>query len=70
MSDFSELLSNFVAEKKADITQMVKYCGFDRSTMYKILKGKRNPPPLDVVNTIGQFLRLTQPELQHLAETW
>ena len=70
MSAFSELLSNFVAEKKADIAQMVKYCGFDRSTMYKILKGKRNPPPLDVVNTIGQFLRLTQPELQHLAETW
>ena len=70
MSTFSELLSNFVAEKKADIAQMVKYCGFDRSTMYKILKGKRNPPPLDIVYNIGQFLRLTQPELQQLTETW
>ena len=70
MSAFSELLSNFIVEKNADVSQMVRYCGYDRSTMYKILKGKRNPPSLDMVFRIGHFLRLTQPELQHLMESW
>ena len=39
MSDFSDLLSKYIQEKNIQVASMVKYCGIDRSAMYKIIKG-------------------------------
>lgn len=44
MSDFSDLLSKYIQEKNIQVASMVKYCGIDRSAMYKIIKGKHHPP--------------------------
>ena len=70
MSHFSEFLSNLVKDKNADIQQMSSCCSFDRSNMYKILKGRRNPPSLETVYKICDFLRLTPSERKLLDEAW
>ena len=38
MSDFSDLLSKYIQEKNIQVASMVKYCGIDRSAMYKSSK--------------------------------
>ena len=68
MSVFSETLIGFINEKDADISGMVRYCGVDRSTMYKILNGKRNPPQVATVHKLADFLHLKPDELQRLLE--
>lgn len=62
MSDFSKLLSRFIKEKNISVSSMVEYCGIDRSAMYKIIKGKRNPPSLEIRDRISHFMRLTPEE--------
>ena len=46
MSAFSDTLSQFIDDKKIKVYSMAKYCDTDRSTMYKFISGKRNPPAL------------------------
>lgn len=50
MSEFSNILSQFIHEKNIKVYPLSKYCDFDRATMYKIINGKRNPPSRDIVN--------------------
>ena len=38
---------------------MVKYCNMDRSTMYKIISGKRKPPSEPIFNKICDFMHLS-----------
>lgn len=70
MSIFSETLNRLLKEKQIKIFSMVKYCGLDRSTMYKILNGKRNPPSPDIYNKMTDYMRLTPAEYQELTEAW
>ena len=64
MSDFSELLSRFIREKEIRVYPMVNYCGMDRSTMYKIINGKRNPPSPEIRDRMADFMHLTPEENQ------
>ena len=64
MSDFSELLSRYIKEKDIRVYPMVNYCGLDRSTMYKIMNGKRNPPSPKVRDRMADFMHLTPEENQ------
>ena len=43
MSEFSDLLSSYIEEKEIKVYALLEYCSLDRSTMYKIINGKRNP---------------------------
>lgn len=43
MSTFSDVLTEYINTKNIKIFPMAKYCGLDRSTMYKLISGKRNP---------------------------
>ena len=52
MSDFSDLLSKYIQEKNIQVASMVKYCGIDRSAMYKIIKGKHHPPTVQILSLI------------------
>ena len=70
MSVFSETLSRFITEKNIKIMALTRYCDLDRSTMYKILNGKRNPPSPDILDRIIQFLHLTPVESRELKEAW
>ena len=42
MSEFSDLLSSYIDEKEIKVYSLLEYCNIDRSTMYKIINGKRS----------------------------
>lgn len=62
MSEFSDLLTLLVSEKEIKIYSMAKYCGMDRSTLYKLMNGKRNPPSKDVFQKMSDYMHLTPAE--------
>lgn len=70
MSVFSTVLMNYIQKKEIPISSLAKYCDTDRSTMYKIINGKRNPPSPELFHKISGFLRLTPLEYQQLEEAW
>lgn len=64
MSEFSDLLSQFIHDKNIKVYSMVRYCDIDRSTMYKIINGKRNPPTPAIVDKMAEFMHLTPLEYE------
>lgn len=70
MSVFSDLLSDYINKKQIKILSLAKYCDMDRSTMYKVMSGKRNPPSLDILEKMAHFMHLTPLEHQKFLEAW
>ena len=70
MSVFSDLLSDYINEKQIKILSLAKYCDMDRSTMYKIMNGKRNPPSQEILKKMAHFMHLTPVEHQKFQEAW
>lgn len=70
MTPFSDLLSAHVKAKNIKTFSLAQYCGMDRSNMYKILNGKRNPSSIHMVQSIADFLRLTPLERYDLLEAY
>ncbi len=66
MTTFSDTLSNFIKEKKIKINDMINYVDIDRSTFYKIVKGKRNPSNRHIVEKMIAYLRLSQKEVDQM----
>lgn len=62
MSEFSQLLTEYIHRKDVRIYSLAEYCNTDRSLMYKIIHGKRMPVSADTVDKISEFLRLTPAE--------
>ena len=69
MSVFSDTLTRYIEHKNIKVFSLAKYCDLDRSTMYKILNGKRNPPSPEVFEKMTQFMHLTPIEYNFLKET-
>ena len=53
MSVFSDLLSEYITMKDVGVYPLSQFCGLDRSFMYKIINGKRNPSGEDVVRKMA-----------------
>lgn len=70
MTPFSDLLSAHMKAKNIKTFSLAQYCGMDRSNMYKILNGKRNPSSANMVQSIADFLRLTPLERYDLLEAY
>lgn len=70
MSTFSEVLTEYIKARHVKVAPMTKYCGIDRSTMYKLISGKRNPPSKDIFEKMAQFMHLTPAETQRFEEAW
>lgn len=70
MSEFSDLLSNYINEKNVKVYSLFKYCDLDRSTMYQIISGKRNPTSKEIFNKIAEFLHLTPFEYQRFERAY
>ena len=66
MSVFSDTLTRYIEHKNIKVFSLAKYCDLDRSTMYKILNGKRNPPSPEVFEKMTQFMHLTPIEYKLL----
>lgn len=48
MSVFSDLLEQYIKEKEIKIYSMAAACQIDRSMLYRIISGKRNPPSSEI----------------------
>ncbi len=70
MSEFSDLMSLYVKSKDIKTYTMAQYCDLDRSTMYKIINGKRNPSSEALVCKISEFMRLSPLEHAELMEAY
>ncbi len=70
MTPFSTVLGCLMKEKNIKTYAIAQYCGIDRSNMYKILNGKRNPPSEEVVNRMAEYMRLMAVEQKRLLEAY
>lgn len=70
MTEFSNLFSKFILSKNISVYSLAKYCNLDRSTIYKIRKGERNPSSPELVEKFSEFLHLTPQEHQCLMEAY
>ena len=70
MTEFSKLFSKFIHTKDIKVYSLAKYCNLDRSTLYKIISGKREPASLELVKKFSEFLQLTPQEHQCFLEAY
>lgn len=70
MTLFSTLLAAHIKNKNIRTYPLAQYCGIDRSNMYKLINGKRNPPSEAVVHKMSDFMKLTRPEHKELLEAY
>jgi transcriptional regulator with XRE-family HTH domain len=70
MSEFSQLLSEYIHRKNVRTYSMAEYCGIDRSMMYKIIRGKRTPASLELVDKLSSYLQLTPGESRDLVTAY
>lgn len=70
MSDFSEMLSFAIKSRNINVNEMIQYCGIDRSTMYQIIRGKRKPANMRLVEEIAAFMELSPSERQRFIDTY
>jgi len=70
MSYFSELLSFHAKRIGVNSPLIASYCGLDRVTVYRFLKGKTLPKDKETVSKMAEFLQLTTDEKGTLAEAY
>ena len=68
MSEFSDTLKKLIDLKGTKVYDLTKYLGTDRSTMYQIIRGKRNPPADQQIIRIADYMRLSPSERENLLE--
>lgn len=70
MTAFSTLFSAHIKNKNIRTYPLAQYCGIDRSNMYKLINGKRNPSSESVVQKMADFMKLTPLERKELLEAY
>lgn len=70
MSEFSDLLSLLIKAKDINIGSLTSYCDLDRSTMYKLINGRRNPASKEQVRRMAEFMNLSPMEHQTLMDAY
>mgnify|MGYP001622951488 CR=1 FL=1 len=70
MSEFSDLLSLLIKSRNVNVSGLTGYCDLDRSTMYKIMNGKRNPSSPEQVRRISEFMNLNPLENRELMNAY
>ncbi|MBR3357335.1 MAG: helix-turn-helix transcriptional regulator [Solobacterium sp.] len=70
MTEFSDILKKYLSEKNKSVISMAANCNTNKSTMYKILKGARNPASLDLVRRMASYLQLTPSEEEKFIEAY
>ena len=70
MSQFSELLREYIKKKDITIKALAEKCGIDRTYLHKILKGERKVPSVDFVENISLQLMLSTEDKSRLMELY
>lgn len=70
MTPFSSALEFYMKEKDIKTYSIAQFCGVDRSNMYKIINGRRNPSSEELVGRIAEYMRLKPKERNYLMESY
>lgn len=70
MSVFSDLLTHYIKEKEIKIYTLAAACQMDRSMLYRIISGKRNPPSQEVFYRLAEQLQLAPAEFEKLKDAY
>ena len=70
MSYFSDLLTSFSRQAGINSPQIARYCGLDRVTVYRFMKGKTLPKDKQTVYRMAEILQLTDDEREALMESY
>lgn len=70
MSEFSDLLSLLIKNQDVNVSALTAYCELDRSTMYKLINGKRAPSSKALVQKLASFMNLNPLETQELLQAY
>ena len=70
MSYFSDLLSAYSKRIGINSPQIASYCGLDRVTVYRFMKGKTLPKDRATVHLMAGILQLTGDERNNLLEAY
>lgn len=62
MNNFHDLLVRYIEERKVSVARMAEYCGLERSSLYRILRGQRTPSSEDLVRQMSTYLCLNPAE--------
>ncbi|MDD4508077.1 MAG: hypothetical protein PHN26_03955 [Eubacteriaceae bacterium] len=66
MSQFSQMLGQWIEEKAIRVSEMAAYCQYDRATLYRIIKGERKPVDKNQVSQFARYLCLTPTQREKL----
>lgn len=70
MSRFSTLLSGYISSQNVKIASLAAFCQYDRATLYRIVKGQRQPTGLEQVRQFSRFFNLSPTESDELVEAY
>ena len=70
MSMFSEKLTQYANLKNVKLYGVAVNCGLDRSTVYKFLRGTREPKSLEIVIQLAKALQLDPTQTDELLEAY
>lgn len=70
MSGYSDFLQKYIKEKNIKVAKLIQYCELDRSSMYKIINGKRKPSSRTLAEKIANFLQLSPKECEIYYEAY
>ena len=70
MSEFTVMLEELIKEKEIQISELVRYCGFDRKEFFKLLQGKGKLPEEETVHRMTLFMKLTPFEQREFHEAY
>ena len=62
MTSFHDLLVRYINERKVAVARMAEYCGLERSSLYRILRGQRTPANEELVRQMAAYLCLNPAE--------
>ena len=70
MNYFSNLLESFSRQAGINAPQIARYCGLDRVTVYRFIKGKTLPKDKETVIHMAEVLQLTEDEKEAFMESY
>lgn len=70
MNDFATCMEEAFERHGGSVTELCEYTGLDRSTIYKIRNGTRQPPNLQTVERIADFFCLSHEDRRQMRDAY
>ncbi len=70
MSKFSDVLNFYIEKKQTKLYTLSRLCQIDRTTLYRLTRGKQCPSSVDTVIRLAEAMKLTPQQKSQLCEAW